>query len=586
MGKRSSKDEQNGRTLQKQLLYFALGCLFILVVRLFALQIVQYDYYRQYAENNQLQRERIIAPRGLIEDSRGEILVDNVPRFEITIPWEREWKKRNAGLPFPVITNANKVVISAVRENEDLFPKLRVVTKGRRRYRFDNLGAHILGFVGQVTDEELETASKRGYQPGDMIGKMGLEGAYDEQLRGVDGQRVVEVNAAGSVMGEVSKLLTPPVPGKTIRLTIRADLQLLLERLLLEWHAGSAVAMNVHTGAILAAASLPQFDPNRFSTGIPQDEWDEMFSSERKPLFNRITQASYPPGSTMKIVTSAAALENRVVARDRVLTCCTGGHRFGNRVFRCWKPEGHGCMNMYNAIVQSCDSYFYKIGESIDIDELASMARSFGLGRKTGIDVAGETAGLIPDRAYYNRRYGKRGWTQGYVLNNVIGQGEVLTSVLQMCRVAAAVANGGRLVRPHLVESISGEPVAVQAPEPVRGLTLQTLAFLRSALAGVVEEGQGTAHGSRTEKIRFAGKTGTAQNPHGNDHAWFVCYAPVELPEIAMAIIVENAGHGSSVAAPIARDFFLAYFIPDSVETVAQSVDREAEPQREEGVVR
>jgi penicillin-binding protein 2 len=600
LGKRSSKDELQGRTLQRHLLYFLFACACVLLIRLFALQVIQYDYYKQYAENNQLQRERIIAPRGLIEDSRGDILVDNVPRFEITIPWEREagmlrrmrtvvgyfsldstavlanfetWKKRNAGLPFPVITNANKIVISAVRENGDLFPKLRVLTKGRRRYRYDSMAAHLLGFVGQVTDEELADARKRGYEPGDMIGKIGLEGVYDADLRGVDGQRVVEVNATGAVMGEIKDLLTPPVPGKTLRLTIRADLQAVLEQLLSKSLAASAVVMNVHDGAILAAASLPQFDPNHFTIGIQQSEWDELFTSDRKPLFNRILQASYPPGSTLKPITAAAALENHIVAQDRILTCCTGAYRFGNRIFHCWKAEGHGCLSMYGAIVQSCDSYFYRIGESIDIDELAAMARNFGLGGKTGIDLSGETPGLVPDRAYYDRRYGKRGWTQGYVLNNVIGQGELLVTVLQMCRVSAAIANGGYLVTPHLVASIGGEAVPASAPEQIRGITPHTVTFLQRALTGAVEDAQGTAHSSRTAAIRFAGKTGTAQNPHGEDHAWFISYAPAESPEIAMAIIVENAGHGATAAAPIARDFYLKYFFPDSSETVAQSKD-------------
>lgn len=591
MGKRSSRDERNGKLLQKQLLLFSLGCFLILAIRLFSLQLVQYDHYAQFAKENRLLLERISAPRGLIEDRTGRILVDNVPRYEILVPWERErrmlkrirtvidafsldsvavisnyaaWKKRNSGLPFPVITDADKIMISIIRENGDLFPKLKVHTQARRRYRFEQMAAHILGYVGEVTDENISGENRRGYQPGDLIGKMGLERTCEEYLRGFDGQRVVEVNAAGAEMSELREHSTPPVPGETIRLTIDADLQSYLETLLADWEAGSAIAMRVDNGAVLAAASVPQFNPNDFATGITQAEWDALFSSKRKPLFNRILQASYPPGSTLKVVTAAAALENNIVTRDQVLTYCTGAHRFGNRIFHCWKETGHGYVNLYSGFVQSCDSYFFELAEAMDVDELANTARAFGLGEKTDFDLQGETVGLVPDRTYYDRRFGKGKWTQGHVLNNAIGQGEFLATILQMCRISAAVANGGYLVQPHVIESIGGVPAKDHAQQKIPGLSPAIVSFLQGAMRGVVRDQQGTAHWSSSKEISFAGKTGTSQNPHGNDHSWFISYAPAENPEIAMAVIVENAGHGSTVAAPITRDFYRRYFLPDT----------------------
>lgn len=598
MVKRSSRDEREGRQLQKQLLAFSFGCFLILAVRLFLLQVVQYDHYAEFAKDNQLQLERIIAPRGLIEDRNGTVLVDNVPRYQILVPWESEqrmlrrirhvihvfqldstavfasldaWKKRNAGLPFPVISDADKIIISIIRENGDLFPKLKVNTIARRRYRFDHLAAHLLGYVGQVTDENLSGENRRGYQPGDMIGKIGLERTCEEYLRGFDGQRVIEVNAAGAEMGEWREHSTPPVPGETVRLTIDAGLQSYLENLLAGWEAGSAVVMRIDNGEVIAAASIPQFNPNSFATGITQAEWDALYTSKRKPLFNRILQATYPPGSTLKIVTAAAALENRIVSRDRVLTYCTGAHRFGNRVFRCWKAEGHGYVNLYAGIVQSCDSYFFEVAENMDVDELAQAARDFGLGQKTGFDLHGEVVGLVPDREYYDRRFGKGKWTQGHMLNNAIGQGEFLATVLQMCRVAAAVANGGYLVTPHVIKSIGGTEAEDHPRTRIPRLTPEIVTFLQRAMRGVVRDKEGTAHWSLSAEISFAGKTGTSQNPHGEDHSWFISYAPAENPEIAMAVIVENAGHGSTVAAPISRDFFLQYFLPDSTRALSLS---------------
>jgi penicillin-binding protein 2 len=259
-------------------------------------------------------------------------------------------------------------------------------------------------------------------------------------------------------------------------------------------------------------------------------------------------------------VSTFAVLRDEVVNPNAIMVYCTGALRFGNRVFHCWRPEGHGAMNLHTGMVQSCDVYFYKIGEILDADALASAARALGFGEKTGIDLPGEVQSLIPDRAFYDQRFGKGRWTQGYVLNNVIGQGETLVNLLHVVRMSAAVANGGYLVRPHVVRSIGGAPPPAETPRPVPGMTEETLAFLRRAMTGVVQEPGGTAYWTRINGLPVAGKTGTAQNPHGEDHSWYTAYAPADNPEIAIAVLIENAGHGSEFAAPVAKEFFMEYF--------------------------
>jgi penicillin-binding protein 2 len=560
----------------------------ILVVRLFGLQYVRHDHYSQYAEENQLQRERIISPRGLISDRNGVVLVDNVPSFDIVLPWRTEadvrdtidslytyipldtsdiysrfasWQRRNRGLAFPVVQNANKVVISFVRENYDLFPKLRVEANARRRYVNGAFAAHLLGYVGEVSDQFLAKSSNEGYFPGDLMGKIGIESIYERYLRGEDGQRVVAVNASGTVLGELKELLKPPDPGKDVTLTIDARLQQHLENLISPQGAGAAVVMDVEDGSLLAVVSVPQFDPNSFALGIDQEEWGRLNSAKDKPLFNRFLQATYPPGSTLKIVSVYTLLTHRLVAPQERIVYCTGAYRFGN---------------------QSCDSYFYKNAEIVDVDVLAAACRQFGLGTRTGIDMPNEVPGLVPDRAYYNKRDGKGKWTQGLVLNNIIGQGEYLASVLQMCRVAAAVANGGYLVQPHVLKSVEDEPTGVYGRKRIQSLEGYTLTYLRRVMTDVVHGEHGTGRASRVVGLRSAGKTGTSQNPHGEDHAWFVSYAPAKDPEIAVAILVENSGHGGAIAAPIARSFYSEYFAPDD-STAVLSRTRPAELKRTGG---
>jgi penicillin-binding protein 2 len=589
-----------GRNRERALVAFVLVFFVVLTARLLDLQAIRHGEFARVAEQNLLQRERVPGPRGYITDRAGNILVDNVLNFEVVLPsrsadevgetvsrmsklmpidsakvLERfdAWQKKNGSMPFPIIPDADKLVISIVRENADLLPKLRVISKARRRYRYGSLAAHVLGYVGEVGEFELSRESEQPYQPGDVAGKTGLELACESSLRGEDGQLALEVNASGRVMGEIPRFSYPPSIGKTVTLTLDLNLQSYLETLMADKERGAAVVMDVHDGSILAAVSKPSFDPNEFALGISSSRLQELFEDESRPLFNRINQARYPPASTLKIISTYTILVEHLVDPGEIMVYCTGAHRFGNRLYRCWRPEGHGAMNLFTAFVQSCDVYYYKVAEFMDVDALANAANAFGLGEKTGVDLPGEVSGLVPDREYYERRFGKGQWTQGQVLNNIIGQGEFLVNTLHMLRVCAAVANGGYLVTPHITRSIGDGPPIAFKKKKVPDLSGATLKFLRRGMEGVVQDEGGTAYWTRLDWLRSAGKTGTAQNPHGEHHAWYTAYAPADAPEIAMVVLIEHAGHGGEASAPIVRDFFREYFRSELVQRDSQIED-------------
>jgi penicillin-binding protein 2 len=559
----------------------------VVVIRLFALQVVQHEQYAQFARDNQLQRERIPGPRGFMRDRYGDVVVDNALHFEVVLIWKsredaalsvRElatfipidttramarfdaWAKRYGRIAFPLFPDADKFVISFVRENWMQFPSLRVESRLRRRYPDASVAAHVLGYVGEVTNEEIAGALQDVYVAGDFVGKAGLEREYEEDLRGTPGQRAIEVTASGTALGEVPELSTAPISGRDVRLALDYHMQTYLDSLLARRpNPAAAVVLDVESGGIIAAASRPAYDPNAFAMGLSASLVGDLLKDPSKPMFNRLSQARYAPASTFKIIVAYAILTRQLIDPGRVLVYCDGTHRFGNRIFRCWKEEGHGGMNLMSAIINSCDVYFYRAGEMMDVDVLAEAATAFGYDGKTGIDLPIEVSGNVPTRRYYDKREGKGRWTQGLMLNNAIGQGEYLATVLHVARMSAAVANGGWLVQPHFVEDVEAAP---PARTHVAGLEGSTLAFLRRAMLGVVETPAGTAHWTRIPWLEVAGKTGTAQNPHGDDHSWYTAYAPAGKPEIALAILVENAGHGGEIAAPIARDFFAEYFRP------------------------
>ncbi len=356
------------------------------------------------------------------------------------------------------------------------------------------------------------------------------------------------------------------VPGNDIYLTIDMNVQRAAESAF-KFERGSVVVMDPRTGDILAAVSRPTYDPNMFVEGVSGDLWKSLFEDPGNPLFNRVVQAMYPPGSVFKLVTSYAALTTGKASQGSYQKPCFGGLQFGNRFFRCWKREGHGSLPFEGAIVQSCDVYFYQLGEKLDVDDFSTAGRLFGLGKRTGIDLPSEASGVLPDRSYLDRRYGERRWSRGLLLNYAIGQGEILATPLQLCELVAEYANGGARVQPHVVEKIvdtEGKVVytANHPAAPIPGIDRKALQFIRGAMGEVVSNEHGTGRGSSVYGVSVAGKTGTAQNPHGRDHAVFVAYAPAENPTICCAVVVENIGHGGTYAAPVARQIFYAHFFP------------------------
>ena len=608
-------DVRSERLLERRrtiLLFILAGALIVLALRLFQLQVFQEAHYSRLALSNRIQKEDIPAPRGLIRSSDGSKLVVNVPVYQISILPNRisgredrlslacrwlgideeelnaslaEWtEKYTDGREMTVVQAADKGQISILTENRALFPFFRLEMKHRRHYPEESLAAHLLGYTGEVSDTDLQESGD--LRRGDSKGRTGIEYIYEEFLRGQYGLRIIEISAEGTRIGEYVGLVEnqqlegrvesrPPVPGHDVYLTIDIDLQRAVEAAF-EWNKGACIIMDPRSGAILAAVSRPVYDPNIFIGGISEENWSLLNEDPDKPLFNRTVQATYPPASTFKLMVAYAALNTRAVTREEWMTPCYGGYQFGNRYFRCWKPAGHGYSNLTGGIVNSCDVYFYQLGERLKADDFAYSARLFGFGRKTAIDLPSEARGNLPDKAYYNRRFGEGKWTKGHLLNYSIGQGDLLTTPVQLCQMTAMLANGGRRVKPHVVERIEDSEGSVifqfeEVPEKVPQIDMSILRFVQRSMRLVVAGETGTGRAAAISEVAICGKTGTAQNPHGKDHALFVAYAPEKNPEIALAIILEHAGHGGAMAAPLARKIFSAYFNPVTVmETVEE----------------
>jgi penicillin-binding protein 2 len=564
------------------------------------LQIAKNDYYVNLSKVNHVRLEVLRAPRGAIYDRNGRLLADSAPSFSVVfrpIPAEslkqadrmlnRAWIARVAGLveldtaevrrrvneadargQVAVLRhNAPFPMRAAVEESRDELPSIDVTMEPLRRYAFGTLAAHLLGYAGEVNDREVDSLATAGYRPGDLIGRTGIERSYEDVLRGKDGRENVVVNAAGQ---RVSTLQgdkpDPPTAGHSLVLTLDLPTQLALEDVMSDVDRGAAVAIDPRDGGILAMVSRPAFDPNEFSVGISHARWQELMGAGADPLLNRATQGVYPPGSTFKVVSMLAALRTGVANPEtHMASTCVGHYVFGGRSFACWKHEGHGSLDLVSALQHSCDVYFYQLGLRLGLAPLDETARGFGFGDRTGIDLPQERKGLIPNAAWYDRRWGAGRWRKGLLLNLAIGQGELLVTPLQLALMMAEAASDGRPLRPHIVREVRGVP-DFRADRPARPRLTASPAdwdALHTALELVVDSGTGTA--ARVRGVRVAGKTGTAQNPHGRDHALFACYAPADAPRIAIAIVIENSGHGGSIAAPRAGRVLNTLLLPDSL---------------------
>jgi penicillin-binding protein 2 len=597
---------------REQIVVFAVACSFGLVIlQLFSLQVLEGAKYGDLSEENRIRVEVLTAPRGEIKDRKGRLLADNVPSFTVTIdPYDKAYAQDPARLdstvarvsailgmdPLAAITKVKKekrqsFVSIRVKRNVDLasvayvsehraeLPGVDVEAEPLRRYPYGAFASHLLGYVGEVSDKELENPKfSSSYVRGDLIGRMGIERQYERLLRGVDGKRFVEVNALGrkaELLGDKRPIL--PVRGTDVTLSIDLDLQRAAEDAFQPGARGAVVAMDPRTGEVLALASKPNYDPNEFSTGISQARWNELSQGGNYPLFNRAIQAAYPPGSTLKPFVALAGLTERVITTGSTFhDGCFGYYQFGRRKFGCWDKDGHGWTSLRTAMARSCDVYFYQLGLRLGLDRLSAFMKRLGLRDRTGIDLPQERRGLYPSSEWYDKNYGAGRWSKGVILNISIGQGECSLTPVKLAQLVSMIANGGTLWRPHLLKGAErdgvpqrGELPSVDTLRTVLDLSPRDLASVRESMVAVVNDAGGTGGSARVDSVTVAGKTGTAQNPHGNDHALFICFAPADHPEIAVAVLVENAGHGSTAAAPIGQKVLQAYFHPAPPDSAA-----------------
>ena len=590
------------KNLQRRLLYLRLGLLMgllLLSVRLWYLQVVKGTYYRALSEQNRIRTVELKPARGLIFDRHGELLANNVPSFNLYLTMEdirdreglagsletliglprAETRKRLAlqaksYVPILLKTGLTLQEAALIEGHRLDLPGLRIQAESQRNYPYTSLGGHLLGYVGEVSPEQQDEPAFAGLSQGSIVGKAGVERTYDRVIRGTAGEKTIEVDARGNERKTVT--VVEQTPGDDLYLSLDLRMQQLAESLLGE-EAGAVVALDPTNGDVLALASHPAFDPNQLSRGLTPAMWEQIVLDQRHPLTNRALQGQYPPGSTFKIIVASAALESDKWSADTKVRC-TGAFPFsGSHVFKDWKKGGHGVMDMEQAIVNSCDVYFYNVGHRLGIDAIAEAAHWFGLGQPTGVDLPSERVGTVPSTEW-KQRVRKEQWYPGETISTAIGQGYVTVTPLQMAVATAAVANGGILYKPRLVRAVRARATSrlQEVPPQDRGtvpLQERTFTLLHESLHGVVTHGTGGR--ARSKIVEIAGKTGTAQtvaarplqtstNDEGipkqfRDHAWFVAYAPADDPKIAVAVIVENTGHGGTFAAPIAKTLIEEY---------------------------
>ena len=547
----------------------------VLILSFFRTQILGHGKYQLQSETNRLRPIPLPAPRGVIFDRNGRVLAENVPGYTVSIlPGSEEnmrgtlariasianldsadiarvlqRARRAPYQPALVLGDAPFAVVSALEERRLAIPGLLIQSEPKRSYPDTSVLAHLLGYVGEVTEGERATKRFQNVRLGGLVGKDGLEREYDDTLRGSEGVRFVEVSARGQMVREAEAAANlAPVPGTDLHTTIDLDLQRYIASIFPPGQRGAVLALNPNTGEVLAIYSAPSFDPNAFVGGISAPYWRSLNESAARPLLDRAIQARYPPGSTWKLAVAAMGLKRGIVGpRSRMPIPCRGGLQYGNRYFRCWDAHGHGDLTLTEAIAQSCDVYFYQLGIKLGVTSLLEDGNQWGFRSRTGIDLPGEIPSEYPTGTeYYDRLYGARRWTSAVALNLAIGQGENAQTLVQMVRLFQQLASDGRMRVPYIVR-----PAASGVANMSLDISPEQIAILRRAMIAVVE--QGTARGSRLAGLQIAGKTATSQNPHGLDHGWFVGFGPAEKPEIVVGAIVEFSEHGSAVAPLVSR---------------------------------
>lgn len=563
----------------------------IFIGRLAQLQIIKGTDYKLVSDAQAIKKVRVEPFRGHIYDKNGKMIVHNEPSFAVTVTLKdfdfnsiplltsiigidsTEIMKKinknnyyNEYTPIKIFNDATYEQIVKLEENNDYLPGVEVKIESKRLYEFDANMAHILGYVREISSNQIEKMPY--YKPGDMIGQTGLEKTYDKFIRGKDGIRYVAVNKFGQKVASFDDGNSDidAKNGFDLYLTIDIELQELAEELL-DGKRGAIVAMNPQNGEILALASKPDFELEKFSGAVESGTYSELSTDKSYPLLHRAIQSQYPPGSTWKMLIAIAALQENIINKNSLISS-PGAFYYGGRTFGDHAPAGS--YNVRRAIKTSCNVFFYKMGLRIGYDVFEKYGKMFGFGQRTGIDLPNEKSGLLPTKNWLLRRYGEHGATKGRLVNYGIGQGEILTTPLQMARYVSAIANRGILHQPHLVNSFynyyteSIEPIDYKSEKlPV---SKEVFEAVISGMSDAVNAPGGTSWRARVPNIEVCGKTGTAQNPHGKDHAWFVSFAPRENPEIAIVVFVENAGYGGVVSAPISQKLMMKHFFPDSLD--------------------
>lgn len=583
------------------------GILFVLVIfsifcmRLFWLQVIERKEYRRLSLNNSIRLQSIKPPRGLIFERNGDLLVDNRPSFDLSIvikdaktidktidklsrflnvSQEELQTKISRGRGYsaykPILLKQDigRDALAQIETHKFDLPGIGIDVEARRHYIHQNSAAHLIGYLSEINSEELKSKKYPENVSGDFIGRFGVEKAYERYLQGKRGGRQVEVNATGQIVRVLKTI--EATPGQNIFLTVDLQVQKKAEELL-QGYVGAVIAMDPFSGEILALASNPSFDQNDFVCGMSFGKWRELISNRYRPLENKAFQGEYPPASTYKIVTAMAALEEGIVNEDTTFFC-PGYYNYGDRQFRCWKKGGHGTVDVVKALSESCDVYFYQVGQRLGVDRLATYAKACGLGISTEINLDNESCGLVPTSKWKKDRTGVE-WQGGETLSIAIGQGYNLTTPLQILVLTSAVANGGTLYRPLIfkhIETAEGK-IVLNSDKQVKGrlpASRRTLDIIRRGLWEVVNATGGTATNARVPGIEISGKTGTAQvvgrksngssdkknEPAIKPHAWFVAYGPSVNPRIAVAVLVEHGEGGAKTAAPIAREVIRTFF--------------------------
>lgn len=592
--------------VQKRFLFYSTAATMVfllLLLRLWYLQVISYENLQERSIRNRTRVLSLDAPRGPIFDRNGILLVDNRPSFKISVmrqdvenrsllferlsllldieisELEARWqegKRFPIYRPVPLAEDVSREIMERVQENSVDLPGVLTEVRPVRDYLEHGSAAHLIGYLGEITETELQSGNFNQYRGGDFIGKTALERTFDPYLRGGKGQRLVEVDVQGKLLRQLQ--VEPSQPGNKVYLTLDRELQRAADEAFGS-QSGAAIALDVNSGDILAMVSRPTFNPALFARGIGGDEWRVLAQDDRHPLQNKVISGQYPPGSTFKMIVALAALRDGIAANRSI--DCKGDFVVGGSRYRCWKKKGHGPTNLKKALRESCDVWFYQVGLELGIDKLSAAAREFGLGSPVGYPLPGERSGLMPSQEWKRKHYNEP-WYAGETVIASIGQGFVLATPMQLAVMMAAIANEGKVLKPQVIRQVEdweGNLLLQSEPEVVRQINYSPDAWsvIHDGLVAVVNEPHGTGHAAYLENVMVAGKTGTSQVVRRKSdeeeeldedgeipyrfrpHALFVAYAPAEKPEIAIAVVVEHGQSGGRAAGPIAKQIIQRY---------------------------